>query len=167
MFNVVFVQHNKLTPSLMQEIIKVKCIAWPYNYNEHLKWIENNLNNSDIHVLLYQNERILAYLNLVEISIQFDGCDLQGFGIGNVCAAEKGQGWGGEIISRVNQFLLKNDLVGLLFCKEGLVKFYTENRWERVNEAKLDILKSSSEINVLVFNPPFEFENIRYQGDLF
>ena len=167
MFNVVYIQHSELTQSLLDEIIKVKTFAWPYNYDEHCKWIKNNLKNSDIHVLLYDGDTALAYINLIDIKINIDHVDLNGFGIGNVCAIEKGQGWGKEIILKVNNYLFENNKVGLLFCKMELLKFYIENGWVMTTNEQIYFSNISDTVNTLVYNIPDNFIQIKYNGQPF
>lgn len=167
MFNICFVEHKLLTQKVLDEIIKVKSVAWPYHYDEQCKWIKNNLKNSDIHVLLYKDRTLIAYLNLVEIEIQFDSANFKGFGVGNVCATEKGKGWGKILISNVNSYLIDNNLVGLLFCKDQLIKFYIDCEWMLI--FKQDILSSSlvSKVNAFIYNSPENFKQIKYEGTLF
>lgn len=167
MFDVRFIHNDKLSQELLNEIIQVKSIAWPYNYNDQCEWINNNLKSSDIHVLLFDGDRAIAYLNLVNIIIQIDSTALSGFGIGNVCAIEKGKGWGKELIKEVNQYLLENKRVGFLFCKDKLVKFYTECEWRLITNQYFEISDITSQVYTFVYNAPENFNQLKYEGDLF
>ncbi len=164
MLEVLYIQHDKLTQPLLDEIINVKTAAWSYSYDEHYKWIKSNLKNSDIHVLLYDGNTALAYINLIEIQLDIDLVELNGFGVGNVCAIEKGKGWGKELILRVNKFLIENNKVGLLFCKNELIKFYIENRWIITSSEQIKLLNINNGINTLVYNVPDNFIQLKYDG---
>lgn len=164
MFDIFFVEHNKLTRYLLNEIVKVKMAAWPISYNEHCKWIDSNLKSRDIHVLLYDGNKALAYINLIEIAINIDHFELNGFGVGNVCAIEKGKGWGKELILFVNKYLIDNNKVGLLFCKDKLVKFYKDNGWILASNEQIKHLKTSVGITSLVYNTPDNFIQLKYDG---
>jgi hypothetical protein len=167
MFDVLYIQHSKLTQSLLDEIIKVKTAAWPYSYDEHCEWIKNNLKNSDIHVLLYDGKTALAYINLIEIDVNIDHFELDGFGIGNVCAIEKGKGWGKELIIHVNKYLIENNKFGLLFCKDKLVKFYMEIGWILLDNEQIKLLNKSVGVTSLVYNTHVNFIQLKYDGKLF
>ena len=167
MFDVLYIQHSKLSQSLLDEIIKIKSVAWPYSYNEHSEWIKTNIKNSDIHVLLYDGKTALAYINLIEIEVNIDEIKLHGFGIGNVCAIEKGKGWGKEIILKVNNYLFENNKVGLLFCKMELLKFYIENGWVMTTNEQIYFSNISDTVNTLVYNIPDNFIQIKYNGQPF
>ena len=167
MFDVLYIQHSKLTQSLLEEIIKVKTAAWSYSFDEHCEWIKNNLKNSDIHVLLYDGKIALAYINLIEIDVNVDHVKLNGFGIGNVCAIEKGKGWGKELILQVNKYLIENNKAGLLFCKDKLVKFYMENEWILIPNEQIKLSNISVAVTSLVYNTPDNFIQLKYDGILF
>lgn len=167
MADVLYIQHSKLSQSLLNEIIKVKTAAWPYSYDEHYKWIKSNLKNSDIHVLLYDGDTALAYINLIAIDINVDLVELNGFGIGNVCALKMGKGWGKELIIEVNKYLIENNKVGLLFCKIKLVKFYMENGWILPFDEQIKLSNISAGVTSLVYNTPDNFIQLKYDGILF
>jgi len=167
MSDVHFIEHKHLTQDLLDEIIRVKSVAWPYSYDEQCKWIKNNLKDSDIHVLLYDKDSLTAYLNLVEIDIEFDAVTYKGFGIGNVCAAEKGKGFGKVLIDKANSYLVENNKVGLLFCKDQLIPFYTQCKWILVTGKEILISDINSHVNTFVYNAPEDFKQIKYQGIAF
>lgn len=167
MFDICFIDHKQLSQTILDEIIGVKSVAWPYSYQEQYQWIKNNLKDSDIHVLLYSDKKLIAYLNLVEIDVQFDSVNYKGFGIGNVCAAEKGKGWGKVLIDMVNNYLMDCDAVGLLFCKEPLVKFYTNCEWRIIEKNNILIPNLNPEVFTFVYNAPQNFKQIKYQGTTF
>jgi hypothetical protein len=167
MFKVIYTQHSELTESLLDEIIKVKSLAWPYSYEEHSKWIRNNLKNNDIHVLLYDGKLALAYINLIAINVSVNFINLNGFGIGNVCAIEKGKGWGKQLITQTNKYLIENNKVGLLFCKTKLVKFYLENEWILIPDQKIKLPNIKKEVISLGYNIPEKFIEITYNKILF
>jgi hypothetical protein len=167
MFDVRFIQHDKLPQGLLDEIIKVKAVAWPYSYNQQCDWIKNNLKSSDIHVLLLDGEKVVAYLNLVEIVVQIDSTELSGFGVGNVCAIEKGKGWGRELLKEVNNYLLENRRLGLLFCKEKLVRFYIKSEWILLPNQRLIISNIGSQVYTFAYNAPADFNELKFQGTPF
>ena len=167
MYKIQFVQHNDLSRPVLDEIIAVKSVAWPYTYEKQTEWINKNMKNTDVHVLLKDGNNLIAYLNLIDIDLEKDSQHLKGFGIGNVCAASKGQGWGKELMLHVNRFLEEQDTAGLLFCKDRLVKFYTECGWDLVPQEKLQLNSSTKEIFTFCYNFQGNFNSLKYGGILF
>lgn len=167
MFDLILIPHKEVSFNQLVEIIKIKSKAWPYNFKSQLAWINANLKDSDIHVLLSLNEKRIAYLNLIEIKIKIDGGLQDGYGIGNVCAKEKAKGWGKEIMAQTNLFLKQRNKIGLLFCKDSLVNFYRLNSWNLIEKEKLTLLFNIESIEVMIFNLSSDFKNLEYLGKVF
>lgn len=168
MFEIRAIPHSQVTKEQLDQIIQIKSIAWPYPYEAQQNWIKKNLKESDIHVLLQneQNESV-AYLNLIPIVLKLDGAPISAFGIGNVCALETGKGWGRVLIDKINEFLEINHAIGLLFCKESLVRFYSESHWTVLAPEKLDF-KHAMEVKTMMFDSTMQtFKTLEYHGKLF
>jgi predicted GNAT family N-acyltransferase len=159
------IPHAELTSQQLDEIIRIKSIAWPYPYEKQCKWIFENIKNFDIHVLLLdQQKQLKAYLNLIDIVIRLDNKDVQAFGIGNVCSSEKGKGWGKELILRTNDYLKEKQRLGILFCKRDLVQFYKKNGWKLVAPDKLEMLQGK-DVQTMVYNVVYQrFDKLEYHG---
>lgn len=167
MFELKTILHRDLTCELLEDIISLKSVFWSYNHQEHLDWIYKNLNDTDIHVFLLHDKTIIAYLNLIQIEVVVDEKKIQGFGIGNVCAKERGHGWGKLLIDRVNDFIVNSEKIGLLFCKNGLVNFYTKCNWKIVSNLNTNSIEIKDNINVMVFNFIQGFSTLEYFGRMF
>ena len=62
MFELILIPHKEVTSKQLEEIIKIKSKAWPYSFEKQLEWINTNLKETDIHVLLSLNETMLLIL---------------------------------------------------------------------------------------------------------
>jgi hypothetical protein len=164
MFELILIPHKEVNSSQLEEIIKVKSKAWPYSFDKQLEWISANLKETDIHVLLFLNETCVAYLNLIVIEFMLDGIVIDGFGIGNVCAIEKGNGYGKEIITQTNLYLVQRNKIGLLFCKNNLINFYNLYDWKLIEKKKLTLLFDNESIETMIFNSDMEFHILKYFG---
>jgi hypothetical protein len=167
MYTIKFINHSEITEELLNEIIKVKTAAWPYNYADQQDWIKKNLKSSDIHVLLTNDEKSIAYMNLIKIEFNLDSIKFSGYGIGNVCALEKRKGWGKELLISVNNYLNDNEHIGILFCKQALVKFYSIHGWVLIENEKLVLKKASENIKCMISNKKLNFKKLEYSGELF
>lgn len=161
------IPHIDLTAKRLDQIIRIKSSAWPYSYDKQIYWIKSNVKDSDLHLILSNNQgEATAYMNLIDIEIRIDTTPLPAFGIGNVCAIERGKGWGKELLLKTNDYLVKCRKIGLLFCKDSLVKFYSENKWKQVtlyydsNDLKIDA-------KAMIFNVINGFSKIEYCGKPF
>jgi len=167
MFDLMLIPHKDVNRQQIEEIIEIKSKAWPYSFNSQLEWINTNLKGADLHVLLLLRGSIIAYLNLIEIEIKIDGISQKCYGLGNVCASEKGKGWGKEIMTQTNSFLKLKNKIGLLFCKKSLVNFYKLNNWELVEKNKLLLLFDNESIETMIFNSSTEYNHLEYLGKQF
>lgn len=167
MFQSLLVPHKEITPTLLNEIIQIKSIAWPHSFEKQLEWIHSNLKNTDIHVLLYLEGSLVAYLNLIEIEFTIDRNLKHGYGIGNVCAKAKGKGWGKEIIMLTNIYLTQLNTIGILFCKDSLVDFYKKYNWKLINKKIINLSFQNESIETLIFNLSNKFQDFQYNGKSF
>lgn len=167
MFDLILISHKDVTGQQLEEIIKIKSKAWRYSLSSQLEWINTNLKDTDIHVLLSLDENMIAYLNLIGIEIKIEGNSRGCYGIGNVCASEKGKGWGKEIMTHTNLFLMQKKKIGLLFCRDSLVNFYRLNNWELLKKNKLTLSFDNESIETMIFNCDFNFQQLEYLGRSF
>lgn len=163
-----YIFHKDITENELLEVIKIKSIAWPYSLENQLQWIKDNIEDDDIHVLLMDEKNdVKAYLNMIAIVFKINGKINSGFGIGNVCALEKGKGWGKELIISVNSYLKDNGQIGILFCKQVLVKFYSENDWNLIENEKIILKKAFENIKCMISNKELNLKKLEYTGKLF
>jgi len=161
------IKHRDILFRDLLRAIVVKSIAWPYPLENQVKWIIDNIDDEDEHVFLKEGLKDIAYMNLVKITFSANDTDYMAFGIGNVCAAEKGKGYGRELMNRVNDYLKETKNCGLLFCRDALVPFYKLYGWE---EVKPDVCKEpvlAEGIHVMTYLAPEKIVSFKYQGKEF
>jgi hypothetical protein len=168
MCNVQIIQHGELSGDLLKSIIEVKQTAWPYSCDSQLDWIKSNLKSTDLHALLIDEEgRILAYMNLIDLSLKLDDILFKSYGVGNVCAVERRKGWGAKLMAHVNSYLSRHNRYGILFCKQKLVKFYADNSWEQVPSEKINIKKLDSGVITMIYPMFSQFYMLEFDGSVF
>jgi len=156
------VKHKNLDDNLLSQIVALKQLAWNYNIESHLKWIHENIKENDIHFLLYDNEELVAYMNLVEVHVNQNENEIPFWGIGNVCSKYKGIGDGKKLMNEVNTFLTNSSLFGLLFCKKHLVEFYKKFDWKLIPN-----LYPKDDIFTMVYNFEKDSCGFTYNDRLF
>jgi len=167
MFELKVYTHISITQSVLNEIVTIKSVAWPFSYEDHLSWIRNNLKEKDSHVVLYQNGIPVAYLNLISIIFDLNKESFESFGVGNVCSLKYGNGWGAELMKQTNNYLIKNHKIGLLFCNKSLIEFYKNYGWILINKKILNLNFENNKIETMAFNVNFEFNKLSYLGNSF
>lgn len=152
---------------LFRDVIRaivIKSVAWPYPIESQIKWIVDNLDEEDEHVFLKEGTEVLAYMNLVKITFTVNATDYMAFGIGNVCASEKGKGYGRELMTRVNDYIKQNKHCGLLFCRTALVPFYKLYGWIEVKRELCMEPILSADVHIMTYLAPNKINNFQYKG---
>lgn len=167
MYNLSLIPQSDISESELNEIIEIKSLSWPYNYEEQVKWLKNNLKESDIHVLLLSDGSCVAYLNLVSIDLRINGKLISGLGIGNVCTKMKGKGQGKKLMMMTNSFLRKSKKTGLLFCRYRLVDFYYKCNWIKIDDSRIKVAFDNTNIVSMYYNYNEPLELIEFNGRLF
>lgn len=166
MFHIKLIVHGNIAEDELNEVIGIKSTQWNYSYEEQMQWIKKNIKDTDIHVLLYLNGKSVAYLNLIDIDLVVSNISKKGLGIGNVCAIEKGKGFGFELMKETNSFISQSNKIGLLFCKEPLLKFYRSLGWKDLASEEYKI--NGDKIEVMIYNVNYNNKIlIEYDGTLF
>lgn len=158
-----FCTQSQLSEQNLKKIINLKRIHWDYSEEEHRKWIGNNIYKEDVHVLMFQNEILVGYLNLIRTELILNNETQFFLGIGNVCSAEKGFGFGKELLVGMQKYLVQNDFKGILFCKDKLVKFYSKFEWELIPKDKI-ISENLKNVNTMFYNVDAYVESVDYRG---
>lgn len=166
MYQLKVIKHEFLTEQDVRDIIFLKSKQWDFDYNQHLKWIEENLKISDFHLILSLDNENIAYLNLIDLDLKVNNVSKQGLGVGNVCAIEKAKGYGFELMKRANSFIKDTHKVGLLLCRDPLVNFYKSIDWCLLEERQYNDRFDNN--NVMIFNIDHsENTTIFYAGKIF
>lgn len=167
MFKLKVIQHATISKSHLDEIIRIKSVAWIFPFEKQLDWISINLKDSDLHLLLYKDDKAVAYLNLISIELIIDTITYNALGVGNVCAIEKGKGYGTELMKLTNQYIANENSIGLLFCKTSLIDFYKMFDWIIIEKTKLNLSFHSENIITMLFNFNFPFDELTYNEQMF
>lgn len=145
-----FCTHSQLDKQELEKIVDLKKKYWNYTSEEHLYWINLNVKGNDIHILMFEKEELKAYLNLINIEVRINHITYFFIGIGNVCSREKGKGYGTILFKELNNYLIQENKIGILLCKDSLVPFYLKNDWKLLDKQK--VKANFNLLNTMVFN---------------
>ncbi|OTG66886.1 hypothetical protein B9T25_08895 [Acinetobacter sp. ANC 4470] len=166
MFQIRLIKHQDATGQDIKEIVDLKSKQWDFSLDKQLQWIKDNIKNSDFHMLLLLDNKSVAYLNLIDIDLVVNDISKKGLGIGNVCAIEKGKGYGFELMKEANKTISDLNQIGLLFCKEPLLKYYSSLNWKELKRNEYRIKCENSKVMVFNINMS-EKLIVDYDGILF
>ena len=163
----IILQRKKETPSkTLEDICNIKSKRWNYTQDQCKVWIEENLEEDDYHLCIYIKNNIIAYMNFVFIEAKVNDSIIPFVGIGNVCTAESGKGYGDLLMKEVNKIIEEKSWKGILFCKDALVPYYEKYNWELVD---LNCI-TSEEIkkhNTMLYNLEKPIASFEYTGRKF
>lgn len=165
MFNIKIVRHADLQKNQIDKIIALKNIFWKYPYESQIAWLNNNLQPSDLHLMIFDNENLVAYLNMVHIKLLLNDVTCAAFGVGNVCTAQPGKGYGRVLMNKLNNYILEYNSIGALFCQQDLAHFYKKFNWQKMENHICQI--ENQTVPMMIFNYNLPIVNVKYDGKLF
>ena len=89
------------------------------------------------------------------------------YGVGNVCAIKRHEGYGKILIEKTNSFIKNRGRIGLLFCRQPLLKFYIQLGWKPNNRIYFSGFQVKEEVKALTFNMDNTDCTIEYSGQMF
>ncbi|MFE3871963.1 hypothetical protein ACFX5F_12100 [Flavobacterium sp. ZS1P70] len=158
-----FLLQSQITAIELESIVSLKKLHWDYSIEEHINWIKANIQADDIHVLMVENNELIGYLNLIKTQVIINSKTHPFLGIGNVCTRNKGKGYGKDLLTAINNYLIINSLNGILLCKNDLMGFYSKVNWVLVDDSIRD-QNSYKNINFMLFNYEDEITDFKYSG---
>lgn len=155
------IRHCEASNKLLEKIANIKSVRWSYSLEQQLLWMKNNLQQNDVHLLVYAENDLIAYTNFVNVEVIINNVPIQFMGIGNVCTTESGKGYGDLLMLSINDSILQNNWRGILLCKDNLIPYYEKYQWNLISSSKIlsDIL---SDINAMIYNFKTKIISLHY-----
>lgn len=149
-FKIFFLENTKINENMIEKIIRIKQQYWHYSYDEHKKWMNENIYEDEYHLIILDlNDEVIAYLNLIKTNIIYQDINEEVIGVGNVCVDKKyfSQGIGQLIMSVCKYYLNSYKKQSILLCSTNLVKFYEKSGWKKYEgEVFLKDIKFNGEL---------------------
>jgi predicted GNAT family N-acyltransferase len=136
-----YIRNDFISKETLIKICFLKIQHWNYDIEQQMLWINQNLNVDDIHLVLWEDDNLIGYLNIINLELIISNRKDNALGIGNVCIDRNQQKkYYGFLLMKLAEYYLKvNDKIGLLLCKKELVPFYRKIGWtEYVGEAYIE-----------------------------
>lgn len=147
-------RHGDLNFESEKDIIAIKQEHWNYSNASQKEWLRSNLKDDDMHLLLYVDGQLSAYLNLVNVAVCIDEKKIDALGIGNVCATKCkiGKGYGRKIVQRANDIIKEKNKIGILLCKESLEGFYSRLGWKKIRCDDVSVADKDFDKTIMLIN---------------
>lgn len=155
-------KHKDIDQNLLLDIVNIKQLSWDFSIDQHIEWIRLNIKEDDYHFLFWEDDELVAYMNLVQVFINNKKKMIPFLGIGNVCTKYKGRGDGEKLMLQLNIFLKENNRYGILFCRHELVNFYIKYNWQLIHN-----LYPKQQIYTLIYNYDDDYSEFAYNDRLF
>lgn len=124
------IKHHELTDDMERTIANFKNETWVYTIESQVRYLRDNCNIDDLHLILLFDNEIVSYLCIHNIDIVIDGVINRVFGIGSVCTSPKNRGNGySKMLLEYSDNLLLKGYPSVLLCQDGLIDFYEKFNW--------------------------------------
>lgn len=165
-----YIKHEKIDVETIKQICEIKEENWKYSIQEQKNWITENIKNNDVHVLIFSDDKkLIGYANLIHGNCLINNSvDREFLGVGNVCVnfQFKKKGIGKFIMNNINDYIVKHDTIGILFCRNKLIDFYLKCDWNLFNSNNITTLFDLTSITTLGYNIE-KTNNIKIIGSKF
>lgn len=132
-----YIRHSDLTLDQMQQIIHLKQQHWKYSQASQIRWLQQNLQPCDIHLLLFKNmpePLLVGYLVLIEMNIRVGHGWCKAYEVSTVCIDQKCRhdGRGTSLLKEASRYIHDRQFIGILRCDNALRNFYERLGWRTV-----------------------------------
>ena len=152
---------KKLKKKEVYDICKLKNTHWNYGLKNQKKWFENNIDNKDIHNLLFFNNKIIGYTCLRErIFTNQKKIEKKYLYFDTLIINKKYRKFRlGYKLMMFNSKIIKNNFKpSFLICKKGLFKFYKKYNWKLTKKNYFKIEDHKTKKRIMAFN--FKLSNL-------
>lgn len=161
------IKNKEINQLLIDKICKFKMKFWKYNFNSQLNFFYENHNSNDLHFILVNNNRILAY-NVLKKRI-FTKLDKSKNNIKKyfflfdsflVDENYRNQNLGSKHLKENKIYLKKVGKPGFLLCKKRLINFYKKNGWNLIINKNFKVKNYEKKKHLMSFNFNLSKKNV-------
>ncbi len=151
------IKNKNIKKIILNKIIKLKAEEWNFSKKIQLKWIKSNLQDEDLHNLLYLDKNLCGYTCLRERAFLSKSKIKKIYYFDTFIITKK---YRSVILNkkRLSDILMKLNIkkitekysLAILVCNRKLVKFYEKYNWKKSKAFRIN--KKKNYIR-MVFNP--------------
>ncbi len=161
-----FVNHQNL---LMAEGIRIAYLKdqhWPYGVESQILWMKKNIEMEDVHLMgeeqVSNNIVLRAYTTLSNINVELDNQNISCVGVGGVCVDKdvEHSGLGRLLLQEAEKYIINQDKLGILLCKESLTPFYQKCGWNELDYSEALVAGKKYDHSIMVLGEVSTCSNI-------
>ena len=156
------VKHKDLSIIESKRIANLKDQHWPHGLESQLLWMKVNIGMDDAHLMGEEQDILMAYITLTNLSVIIDDQQLDCTGVGGVCVEKAMQhsGIGSLLMQEAGKYIEERAQLGILLCKDPLVPFYEKCGWKRVQYKSASVAGINYEHNIMLLGKNCTCSNI-------
>lgn len=161
------IKNKEINQLLIDKICKFKMKFWKYNFNSQLNFFYENHNSNDLHFILVNNNRILAYNVLkkrifTKIEKSKNNIKKYFFLFDSFLVDEnyRNQNLGSKHLKENKIYLKKVGKPGFLLCKKKLINFYKKNGWNLIINKNFKVKNYKKKKHLMSFNFNLSKKNV-------
>ena len=147
---------SKLKKNEIDKIFKFKNTNWKYSIRSQLKWFHQNIQNEDVHNLVYINKELIGYNLLRKRIFYVKNFFSPYFYFDTIIILKKFRGLkiGHQLCNFSGKIIKKKKLHSMLICKKNLVSFYSKYKWKKKLKKNIVILDHTYPKNysIMIYN---------------
>ena len=160
------IKHKDLTQAECLRIAQLKDEHWPYGLESQIQWMAQNIGIEDVHLMGEEQDGkniiLNAYITLTNIKVMIDNHNITCIGVGGVCVEKDLQhsGVGRLLMHEAEKYIVGQDKLGILLCKDSLIPFYSKCGWNIINYLTAVVAEKEYEYNIMLLGKSCHCSNI-------
>jgi predicted GNAT family N-acyltransferase len=156
---------KKLDLILINKILKLKSTHWKNSLSSQRNWFKKKLFKDDIHIILKKKKILVGYVVLRKRKFYFNKDNKYFYPIllfDTLIVRKKfrGKKYAKQLIEKTIQISDKLRTLMFLSCKKGLINFYLNLGWKKIDKNNLNILDDKNFKNcILIYKKNLNLKN--------
>ncbi len=154
MLNIKSLMTKDLSQKNIRDICLLKNKHWKYNLDSQLDYFKKNFNKKDIHICVFEFDRLIAYNALRRKQISLGNLKKKYLLFDTLIVSEINRDRGISTLMMIfNSLIIKKyNLIAFLLCEKNLIKFYEKFGWVKKNKKKINLKSNFNNKSYMFFN---------------
>ena len=150
----ILINHSEIDDNQLFKIANIKSQHWNHPVESQIAWIQKEYKKDDTHILMMDNDALVGYVAVVQLSIVADGETYNTLGISCLCVDKEylNKGYGLLMMEQALQFAKANNKSICLLCKKKLVKFYEKCGYVVLCPKSITVNQLNYEYELMLYN---------------
>jgi len=149
----------QLSNSLKLKICKLKDQTWRYGIQSQLKYFNDNSSKSDLHNLMFYENKLIGYTTLKKKSFlyqdkknKFNKLYYLLFDSFVIKKKYRKMNFAHILISYDNNKIFNKNIPALLLCENKIINFYYNHFWKKLPKKMYSLMNKKTDLNLMSLN---------------